>query len=100
MRVFIVGAGETGTHLAKLISQQEHHDVILMDEDPDKVDFAYDNSLEIMPIVGNPTSIRQLKHAGVEETDLFVAVTPSESANILSCMIAHRMGVKLSLIHI
>ena len=40
MRVFIVGAGETGTHLAKLISQQEHHDVILMDEDPDKVDFA------------------------------------------------------------
>lgn len=97
MRVFIVGAGETGTHLAKLISQQEHHDVILMDEDPDKVDFAYDNSLEIMPIVGNPTSIRQLKHAGVEETDLFVAVTPSESANILSCMIAHRMGVKKTL---
>lgn len=97
MKVFIVGAGETGTHLAKSISQQEHHDVILMDDDPDKVDFAYDNSLEIMPIVGNPTSIRDLKHAGVEGTDLFVAVTPSESANILACMIAHRMGARKTL---
>lgn len=91
MRIFIAGAGEVGTHLAKLLSH-ENHDIILMDEDSDKVEFAYDNSLEIMPIVGVPTSIAQLKASGAGTADLFIAVTPEESQNIVACMIASKLG--------
>lgn len=91
MRIFIAGAGEVGTHLAKLLSH-ESHDIILMDEDSEKVEFAYDNSLEIMPVVGVPTSITQLKAAGAGEAELFIAVTPEESQNIVACMLASKLG--------
>lgn len=91
MRIFIAGAGEVGTHLAKLLSH-ENHDIILMDEDSEKVEFAYDNSLEIMPVVGVPTSITQLKAAGAGDAELFIAVTPEESQNIVACMLASKLG--------
>lgn len=91
MRIFIAGAGEVGTHLAKLLSH-ENHDIILMDEDSEKVEFAYDNSLEIMPVVGVPTSISQLKAAGAGSAELFIAVTPEESQNIVACMLASKLG--------
>lgn len=91
MRIFIAGAGEVGTHLAKLLSH-ENHDIILMDENSDNLEFAYDNSLEIMPVVGVPTSIAQLKAAGAGSAELFIAVTPEESQNIVASMLASKLG--------
>lgn len=91
MRIFIAGAGEVGTHLAKLLSR-ENHDIVLMDQDPDRVEFAYDNSLEIMPVVGSPTSVQDLSHANAGKSELFIAVTPEESSNIVSCMLASKLG--------
>ncbi|MDO5036396.1 MAG: Trk system potassium transporter TrkA [Porphyromonas sp.] len=91
MKIFIVGAGEVGTHLAKMLSKEEH-DIILMDEKSTALEFAYDNNLEIMPIVGNPTSKQQLEMAGVEGSELFVAVLPEESRNLIACMLATQIG--------
>lgn len=91
MKIFIAGAGEVGTHLAKLLSREDQ-DIILMDSDPDRLEFAYDNSIEILPILGNPTSIKDLSNADVQESDLFIAVTPEESTNITSCILASNLG--------
>lgn len=91
MRIFIAGAGEVGTHLAKLLSR-ENHDIVLMDQDPARVEFAYENSLEIMPVVGDPTSVKELNHAGAGSSELFIAVTPEESSNIVACMLASKLG--------
>jgi trk system potassium uptake protein TrkA len=47
-----------------------------------------------MTLEGNPTSIRDLKAAGIKAADMFIAVTPEESTNITACMLAHNLGAK------
>lgn len=99
MKILIVGAGEVGTHLAEMLSH-ERHDIVLLDANPDNLEFVYDNRLEIMPFVGSPTSFKDLKDAGAEKADLFIAVTPEESANLVACNIATQMGAKKALARI
>lgn len=92
MKVIIAGAGAVGTHLAKLLSS-ENLDVILMDKDRDKFNFSR-NNLEMMTMVGSSTSLSDLTEVGIKGADLFIAVTPDESVNITSCMLASNMGAK------
>jgi trk system potassium uptake protein TrkA len=89
MKIIIAGAGEVGTHLAKLLSQ-ENQDIILMDTDEENLNIPY--NFEIMTILGNPTSIADLRSAGVKEADMFIAVTPEESTNMTACMLATNLG--------
>jgi len=89
MRIIIGGAGEVGTHLAKLLSR-ENQDIILIDTDEDRLNIS--NSFEIMTVVGNPTSIEDLENAGVNKADIFIGVTPEESTNITACMLATNLG--------
>jgi len=48
--------------------------------------------MEVLPMVGNPTSIRDLEEAGIRKTDLFVSVTPEETTNITSSILASKLG--------
>ncbi|MDH6313343.1 trk system potassium uptake protein TrkA [Parabacteroides sp. PFB2-10] len=92
MKIIIAGAGAVGTHLAKMLSQ-EKMDIILMDEDEDRLVFPNSN-MDILPVVGNPTSLRNLEEAGIGGADLFVSVTPEETTNVMACMLAHNLGAK------
>ncbi len=89
MKIIIAGAGEVGTHLAKLLSQ-ENQDIVLMDPNEEKLHFS--NNFEIMTAQGNPTSLKDLKDAGIKGADMFIAVTPEESTNITACMLATNLG--------
>lgn len=91
MKIIIAGAGEVGTLLAKMLSQ-EKHDIILMDQDEERLVLPGSNS-EILPVVGNPTSLRDLEEVGVARADLFVSVTPHETTNMLACILASNLGV-------
>ena len=91
MKVVIVGAAEVGTHLAKLLAR-ENMDVTLVDSDPEQVgQLTFYN---IMTLIGSPTSINDLKEAGVPNADLFIAVTPVESINIHACILAANLGAR------
>ena len=91
MKIVIVGAGEVGSHLAKLLSS-EGQDVILVDSDESKLnDFEMYN---LMTYTGKPTSFASLKEAGAGKCDLFIAVTPYETRNLLACSIAKNLGAK------
>lgn len=98
MKVVIAGAGEVGTHLAKMLSQ-ENMDIILMDPDEDRLIFPNSN-MDILPMVGNPTSLRNLEEAGIKNADLFVSVTPEETTNVMACMLAHNLGARRTLARI
>lgn len=93
MKIIIAGAGAVGTHLAELLSK-ENHDIILMDEDPDKTQDLADGNYDLLIMNSSPTSISGLKEAGVAHTDLFIAVTPEETTNITCCMLAHTLGAR------
>ena len=90
MKVIIAGAGNVGTHLAKLLSS-EKQDIILMDDDEEKLS-ALSNNFDLMTVTASPSSISGLKDVGVKEADLFIAVTPDESRNMTACMLAHNLG--------
>ena len=92
MKIVIVGAGAVGTHLAKLLSV-EHENVVLMDENADRLG-KMESLFDLKTVVGSPTRISDLKQAGADDTDLFVAVTPDESANLIACILAHNLGAR------
>lgn len=92
MKIVIAGAGAVGTHLSKLLSK-ENHDVVLMDPDKEKLNFSR-NNLEMITMVGSSTSLKDLQEVGIKNIDLFIGVTPDESVNITSCMLAARLGAK------
>lgn len=92
MRIIIAGAGNVGTHLAKLLSG-ENQDITLLDEDEEKLN-KLDSNFDLLTVVASPISISDLKDAGADKADLFVAVTPEESRNLISCQLAHHLGAK------
>ena len=98
MKIIIGGAGAVGTHLAELLSS-EKQDIILMDEDESKLS-KMDSNFDLMTVCASPTSIQALKNAGVDDADLFIAVTPEESRNMTACMIATNLGAKKTLARI
>lgn len=90
MKIIIAGAGEVGFHLAKLLSY-ESQEITLIDPDKDSLVYA-DTHLDIKVIRGDATSIAVLKDARVESSDLFIAVTSSETTNITVCVLAKQLG--------
>ena len=98
MRIIIAGAGAVGRHLAKLLSREDM-DISLIDERQDRLG-DLDANYDLLTKVGSPTSINDLKNIGVEDVDLFIAVTPSESENITSCLLANELGAKKTLARI
>lgn len=92
MNIIIAGAGAVGTHLARLLSN-ENLSVVLIDESEDKLS-KLNNDLDIMTLNVAPTSINGLKNAGIGNADLFIAVTPNESENLTCCMLAKQLGAK------
>lgn len=90
MKIVIAGAGEVGSHVAKLLSREDQ-DITLIDTDSAKL-AVLDANYNLLTRRGSPTSFAVLKAAGVEKCDLFIAVTPYENTNVLACSIAKSLG--------
>lgn len=92
MKIIIAGAGEVGTHLAKMLSNEDQ-DIILLDSNQKQLDLI-DSNYNLMTYNGSTSSFQTLKLLGISSADLYVAVTPYESRNITSCAIAKKLGAK------
>lgn len=90
MRIIIAGAGEVGTHLAKMLVN-ENHEIILIDPEEDNLK-PIDSSLDVLSYVESATSVKTLQEILRKKTDLFIAVTHSEDTNITSSILAKRFG--------
>ena len=91
MKAIIIGAGEVGFHIAKLLTVQAN-DVVLIDES-DAACARVNEQLDLQTLHGPGASPRLLKTAGIEEADLLIAVTNSDEINMLACQIADRYSV-------
>ena len=88
MQIIIVGCGKVGRTLVSQLSEEKHN-ITVVDIKPQyvrNVSIMYD----VMGIVGNGTSYEVLQEAGLEHTDMLIAVTASDEVNLLCCVIAKR----------
>ena len=94
MKIVIAGAGEVGCHLAKMLSEG-YHEITIIDNDEERLALVTE-SMDVLTVQGNPTSIKVLKSAGVDKADLFVAVNPAkqQDVNLVSAIIAKKLGAK------
>ena len=90
MKIVLVGGGKVGTALARQLSE-EGHNVTVIDTNKARVEHIGE-SYDVMSILGNGSSIITLSEAGVEEADVFIAVTGSDELNLLCCMFAKKAG--------
>ena len=95
MKIVIAGAGEVGTHLAKMLSRQDHS-IMLIDSDHEKLE-QLESQLDILAEEASCTSIGALEDAGVRDCDLFIAVNHQEDLNINSSILAKHLGAKYTI---
>lgn len=91
MRIVIAGAGEVGTHLAKMLSNEEQ-DIIVLDNDEKKL-YNLEN-YNLMTKVGSAVSLDMLKNIQAGAADIFIAVTPHETINVIASAMAKSLGCK------
>ena len=94
MKIVIAGAGEVGSHLAKMLSN-ESNEITVIDSNSERLEALRSNT-DVVTVEGNPSAIHILQEAGVAHADLFIAVNPSESqdVNVVSAMLAKKLGSK------
>lgn len=90
MRIVIVGDGKVGATLVEHLSQEEH-DIVVIDRNSKLIDQLV-NTYDVMGLCGNGASYEVQKEAGVDDCNLFIAATSSDELNILSCLVAKKIG--------
>ena len=98
MKIVIAGAGEMGSHLARMLSGNGH-DITVIDSDQ-KLLSEVGNLADVITVEGDSTVFAVLRQASVRKCDLFIAVNHEENANIVSAMLAKKLGAKKSIARI
>ena len=92
MKIVIIGDGKVGHKLTIQLSE-ENYDVVLIDQNEGKLKEAL-NQLDILCITGDGADAKVQKEAGVPGADLVVACASTDELNMLSCLLAKRLGAK------
>lgn len=92
MKIVIIGDGKVGYKLAKQLSE-ENYDIVLIDNNEGKLKAAI-NKLDIFCITGDGVSVEVQKEADVPHADLVIACASTDELNMLSCLVARRLGAR------
>ena len=98
MKIVIAGAGEMGSHLARMLSGNGH-DITVIDGDQ-KLLSEVSSLADVITVEGDSTTFAVLRKASVRKCDLFIAVNHEENANVVAAMLAKKLGAKKSIARI
>lgn len=94
MNIIIAGDGEVGMHLAQALEHGDHNITIV---DPhEELLKKIESQADLMTIIGDSTSIKVLQQANVKKADLVIAVLHDEHINLLTGILAKKLGAKKS----
>jgi len=94
-RIMIAGGGNIGFRLARSIEQD--YNVKLLDVSKRRTEMLATNLDRTLVLKGDSTDEKLLENEGIDEIDLFVALTNDEEDNIMSASLAKRMGARRTL---
>ena len=98
MRIIVIGAGKVGYTLAEHLTQEEH-DVTVIDKNDDVIERC-SGALDVICLKGNGANAKVLLEAGVDKANIVIASTESDESNMLSCLIAKRLGAQYTIARI
>ena len=94
MRVLILGGGEVGTLVARRLIR-EKSEVVIVESGEERCHWL-EESLDAKVVQGQASSVKTLERAGIQDAEMLIAVTSSDEANLLGCLIARaRSNVKI-----
>jgi trk system potassium uptake protein TrkA len=91
MNILIIGAGEVGFHLTKRLSAEKHN-ITILEKDP-VVAHQADEQLDARVVIGSGSSFEDLKHAKIEEAEVFAALSNVDEVNLLACRYARKLNI-------
>ena len=92
MKIVIIGDGKVGYKLARQLSADDY-DIVMIDSNERKLRFAIDR-LDIFCVHGNGVDADVQKAADVPHADLVIACASTDELNMLSCLLAKRLGAR------
>lgn len=92
MNIIVAGAGKVGFTVAEQLNK-ESHDITIIDIDHNKL-LRVSNEIDVYTYEGNVASLNVLKEAGVADADVYIAVTGQDEVNMISCLLAKRLGAR------
>ncbi|KEH51721.1 Trk system potassium transporter TrkA [Streptococcus macedonicus] len=98
MKIIVVGGGKVGTALCRSLVE-EKHDVVLIEE-KESVLKNITKRQDIMGIVGNGANFKILEQADVSNCDIFIALTAEDEVNMISAVLAKKMGAKETVVRV
>ena len=98
MKIVIAGAGEMGSHLARMLSGNGH-DITVIDGDQ-KLLSEVSSLADVITVEGDSTIFAVLRKASVRKCDLFIAVNHEENANVVAAILAKKLGARKSIARI
>ena len=103
MYVVVVGAGEVGVYITRLLTDPKHQlknmEVAVIDHDPDRIDEIH-SELNATMILGSGSHPAVLSKAEISRADLLVAVTPNDEVNLIAGLYARNQGVRKTIVRI
>ncbi len=98
-RIMLAGGGQIGARLAKALEDDYH--LKLIESNPKRAEFLSGELSNTIVLLGDVANEELLKEEDIDQIDLFCALTNDDEANILSAMLAKRLGARkvLSLIN-
>ena len=89
MKILILGAGVTGSSVAQVLASEEN-DIVVVDFRQELLD-ALKERIDIATVTGNAAHPSVLEQAGINNTDMVIAVTDSDETNMLACLIINAL---------
>lgn len=98
MKIVLVGGGKVGFALCRSLVA-EKHDVVLIEQNEAVLNHIV-SRFDIMGLLGNGADFTILEQAGVQECDIFIALTEYDEVNMISAVLAKKMGAKETIVRV
>ncbi len=98
MKIVLVGGGKVGFALCRSLVA-ENHDVVLIEQDEAVLNHIV-SRFDIIGLLGNGADFAILEQAGVQECDIFIALTEYDEVNMISAVLAKKMGAKETIVRV
>ena len=98
MDIIIAGDGEVGMHLAEALERSDHN-ITIVDPHEELLKMMESHS-DLMTIAGDSTSIKTLQKANVKKADMVIAVLHDEHINLLTGILAKKLGAKRVIVRV